>query len=214
MEGYINKTLNIIKRVINRLLKCFQITNIPSNGRLIYLTFDDGPEPGITEFVLEELEKYGFKATFFCRGDHAEMYPELLAMIRQKGHALANHTYSHLHAYDVLPKVYMDDVEKAEALLHTALFRPPKGDLTIPTFLHLRKMYKIIYWALNSEDSARDRFDYERSYSNLISRTKPGDVILFHFCKKHESETRRILPDYLKWLNENAYQGSAIQADL
>ena len=199
-----------IKRIINRLLKCFQITVLPSEGKVVYLTFDDGPEPGITEFVLEELEKHGFKASFFCRGDHAEAYPELMSLIRSQGHVVANHTYGHLHAYDVPAGTYVDDVEKADALLHTSLFRPPKGDLTLPVFLRLRKKYRIFYWALNSEDSAMNHFDYDHAYRNLTSGTRSGQVILFHFCHKHESETRRILPDYLEWLIENGYRSVGI----
>lgn len=204
----------MLKKIINRILKFFQTANIPSKGKVVYLTFDDGPEPDITEFVLKGLEEHGFKATFFCRGDNAEKYPELLSMIRKQGHTVANHTYSHLHAYDVAADTYISDVEKADALLHTPLFRPPKGNLTLKTFLGLRKKFRIVYWALNSEDSARDNFEYGHSYRKLISDTKPGDVILFHFCHRHEKETRKILPDYLDWLQSQGYRSIALNTSI
>lgn len=132
-------------------------------------------------------------------------------MIREQGHAIANHSYHHLHAYEVSAKDYLEDVDQANVVLKTHLFRPPKGDLTLRTFLGLHKKYKIVYWALNSEDSDRDRFNYEHAYKNLTVNTKPGDVVLFHFCHRHEKETRQILPAYLLWLHEQGFVGKAIE---
>lgn len=197
--------MNIIKKVINKIIRYGEIKTLPSNDKSVYLTFDDGPESGITEFVLEELDKYNFKATFFCRGDNAEMSPELMDMIREKGQAIGNHTFRHLHAYNVSTKTYIGDVKKADAILHSSLFRPPHGSLTLRTWWKLRNR-KIVFWSLNSEDSTMERFDYEHAIENLKSNTKAGDVVLFHFCHKHESETRQILPAYLKWLSDNEYQ--------
>ena len=183
---------------------------MPASKNVVYLTFDDGPEPGITEFVLDELEQYGYKATFFCCGDNAEKNPQLFSMLHKRGHAIGNHTYSHLHAYDATAKVYIEDVSRADAILQTKLFRPPHGSLTLPIWLKLKKK-KIVFWALNSEDSDIENFNFERAISNLIKNTHPGDVVLFHFCHKHENETRQILPAYLKWLSENGYEGKAIE---
>ena len=178
---------------------------LTTDEAVVFLTFDDGPEPGITEFVLEELNKYGFKATFFCRGDNAENNKELMTMIIEKGHSIGNHTYSHLHAYNVSAKTYIDDVNKADSFLHTSLFRPPHGSLTLRTWWKLKNR-KIVFWSLNSEDSSMGHFNYEHAIKLLKSNTKAGDVVLFHFCHKHESESRQILPVYLKWLSDNDYQ--------
>lgn len=198
------------KKVINKLLRFFELKSVLTNERVVYLTFDDGPEPDITEFVLDELNKYDFKATFFCRGDNAEKYPRLLAMINSGGHAIGNHTYSHLHAYRVPTKAYIDEVYKADSLLHTQLFRPPHGCLTIRTWCKLRNR-TIVFWSLNSGDSAMEKFNYDQSINSLKSATKAGDIVLFHFCHKHEKETRLLLPAYIKWLVENGYKCSVIK---
>lgn len=195
----------IFKKIINRLLKLFQVSHIPIKEKVVYLTFDDGPEPVICEFVLDELRKYGFKATFFCRGDNAEQYPELLSRIINEGHSIGNHTYGHLHAYSVSSKQYLDDIERANQVLHSNLLRPPFGSLTFPTWLSLKTKYRIIYWSLGSGDSDSDNFDFEHSYHQLINNTSSGDIVLFHFCKLHEKETRIILPAYCKWLSDNRY---------
>ena len=198
------------KRIVNKLLKHFEEKTIPSENDVVYLTFDDGPEPGITEFVLEELAKYNFKATFFCRGDNAEKYPELLERIREQGHAVANHTYSHIDVYDVSSKDYLDDVERANTILKTSLFRPPHGTLNLVTWMRLRKKYRIFFWSLGSGDAELDKFDYQRSIGILKSNTKRGDIVLFHFCHRHERETTKVLPDYLMWLSENGYRCDVI----
>lgn len=198
------------KKIINKILQVFYIKSIKTKKNDVYLTFDDGPETGITEFVLDELKKYNYLATFFSRGDNAERNSLLMDRIRQEGHAVANHTYSHLHAYDVPAKYYLDDVEKADSVLHTNLFRPPHGSLTFKTWWNLRNKYKIVFWALNSEDSKLGNFDLQYAFTNLKKRTKPGDVILFHFCQKHEQETSQILPLYLAWLYEQGYNCNKI----
>ena len=200
----------MIKKIINKLIRLTELKTI-SLDKTIFLTFDDGPEPGITEFVLNELDKHIFKATFFCRGDNAEMNPALLQEIRVRGHAVASHTYSHLHAYDVPAKVYLEDVEKANAVLHTSLFRPPHGSLTFKTWWALRNKYKIVFWALNSEDSEMDNFHLQYAITYLKENTKQGDVVLFHFCHKHEKETRQVLPLYLDWLHEQGYDCKTIE---
>ncbi len=201
------------KRIINRLLKRYQISHIPTAERCVYLTFDDGPEEGITEFVVKELDKYGFKATFFCRGDNAEKNPQLMSLLCEKGHSIGNHTYGHLHAYNVSTQSYLADVSKAEAILHTHLFRPPHACLTLPTWLNLRHKYQIIYWTVNSGDSDLGHYNYDNSLSKLKKETRNGAIILFHFCHRHERETRELLPQYLKWLQENGYQAKCISSD-
>ena len=198
------------KKIINRILKRFEIKTIQCSERAVYLTFDDGPESEITEFVLEELAKYNFKATFFCRADNAEKYPRLLAEICKAGHSIANHTFSHVHAYKVSAKTYLADVKKADAVLRSNLFRPSHGSLTIRTWLGLRRKYRIVYWSLNSGDSNLEHFNFQNAIDNLKAKTKSGDVVLFHFCHLHEKETRQVLPEYLKWLAENNYSCNTI----
>ena len=200
----------ILKRIFNRLIRHFMISQINSSDKDVYLTFDDGPEPVITEFVLDELNKYGYKATFFCRGDNAQKYPELLQRIKDEGHSIGNHTYSHLHAFDVSAKKYSINVDMAKNILHTNVFRPPHGRLTLGTWLRIHKDNHIYFWSLNSGDSDMEKYDYNRSIGTLKNRTKAGDIVLFHFCHKHSHETMELLPIYLKWLNENLYKSKAL----
>ena len=198
------------KRIINRLLKRYQIKNVSTQGKYVYLTFDDGPEEGITEFVIDELDKYRFKATFFCRGDNAEKNPILMSMLREKGHSIGNHTFGHLHAYNVSSQNYLADVEKADRILHTNIFRPPHACLTLQTWLHLRNKYSIVYWSVNSGDSDMSHYNYNKSIERLKSTTHKGDIVLFHFCHKHEMETRQLFPEYLQWLAEQGFTSKGL----
>ncbi len=200
----------MLKRLFNKILTYFEINRIPNSENKIFLTFDDGPEEGITEFVIQELERYGFHATFFCRGDNAEKYPNLINMLREKGHAIGNHTFSHLHAFEVSSKSYINDVNNADKILKTSLFRPPHGSLTLSTWFYLRK-YNIFFWALNSEDSSLAQFNGQDAINKLKNNTRTGDVVLFHFCLRHEQETRQILPVYLSWLHEQGYNCEKIE---
>lgn len=200
----------LLNKITNRVLKIFEISRITTTGKQIFITFDDGPEGGITEFVLETLDKYGFKATFFCRGDNAEKNQDLLEDIRRRGHILGNHTYSHIHGFTTPSEMYIDDVEKANSILRTLLFRPPWGCLSLSEFIKLRKKYKIIYWSLESGDTEREKFDLAVNLGRLQSLTKPGDIVLFHCCQRHEKETRQILPLYCGWLKENGWKSEKI----
>lgn len=203
----------LIKKIINKFLKEFQVSRIPTDKNEVYLTFDDGPEPEITEFILSELEKYEMKATFFCKGENAEKYSELLQTIRAKGHAIGNHTYSHIHSFKYASKNYVNDVDRADGVLHSHLFRPPWGSLTISSFLRLRDKYKIIYWSLESGDTDLSKFDMHNNMERLKKNTRSGDIVLFHCCKKHQGETKQLLPRYLKWLWDNGYTSQIISVE-
>ena len=203
----------MVRVLINKFIHLFEVRRIKTNGRTVYLTFDDGPEPDIIEFVLEELSKYGFKATFFCFCVNAEKYPELLSLIKKEEHAIGNHTYSHLNGLNTPSSSYVKDVIKANSFLSTNLFRPPRGCLRISSFLKISlglKM-KVIHWSLSSGDYDLDAFDLQKSINILIKNTTPGDVVLFHSCKRHEKETKLLLPQYLRWLKEQKYNSIQIK---
>ncbi len=203
--------MELYKRVVNKILRHFEVHTIPAIEKVIYLTFDDGPEDGITEFVLNEMEKYGFKGTFFCRGDNAAKYPLLLQKLLDGGHAIGNHTYNHIHSYETSSGEYVSDVERANKVLKSDLFRPPHGSLTLKDWSMLKQKYRIISWSLNSGDSDMENFNFNRSIEILKTNTKNGDIILFHFCHRHENETKQLLPVYLQWLHENGYESKAIK---
>lgn len=199
-----------IKVFINKFLHLFEVMRVKTNERVVFLTFDDGPEGEITDWVLDMLKTYGFKATFFCKGEKAVENSEQLRRIIKEGHTIGNHTYSHINSFDTLTSEYVADVENANEVLHTILFRPPWGALTISAFLKLRKNYKIVYWNLISGDTEMDKLDLDSNMQRLYSNTRSGDIVLFHSCVRHEKETRLILPLYLEWLRNNGYKSSVL----
>ncbi len=202
--------MRFFKKLINKYVMSQCVSRIKKQERCIYLTFDDGPEPDITEFVLNELDKYKFKATFFCTGKNALDHPNLMEIIRVKGHAIGNHSFTHKHAYLLSSRAYVEDVYRADEILHTTLFRPPNGCLLLSAWLKLKKKYKIIYWAIGSGDWRKETFEYKASMKCLES-TKSGDIILFHFSQDLQKGTRELLPSYLKWLHKNGFKSIAIE---
>ena len=133
-----------------------------------------------------------------------------MALLRQRGHSIANHSYGHPNAFHVPTDNYVADIEKADSVLHTPLLRPPYGSLTLSTWLKLHKKYRIVYWSLNSEDSELERYDHQRALAHLQAKTRGGDIVLFHFCQRHEKETRQLLPLYLAWLHRENYRSEGI----
>lgn len=203
------KLVLMLQKVVNRFLMKAAVSTIKNTNNAVYLTFDDGPEPEITEFVLDELDKFGMKATFFCVGENAEKNPNLMDMITDRGHAIGNHTHTHRHAYSINSKEYIKDVEEANGVLQTHIFRPPNGCLLFSSWLALRKKYKIIYWSIGSGDWCKENFNYEDSMERL-RKTQAGDILLFHFSEDLQMGTKRLLPDYLKWLHEQGLTSSVI----
>lgn len=179
-----------------KLISLFSLRTLPSNDNEVYLTFDDGPEPGITEFVLNILKGYNAKATFFCTGENYEKYPELVKLIKDEGHTIGNHTYSHLNGYKIDDKIYTDDVIKAKEIIRSNIFRPPWGALTLKEFVKLIRNNNIVMWSISSCDF-NPNTDWNKHCDKMVKKTKPGSIILFHFNLKHADGTKIILPKYL-----------------
>ena len=168
----------------------------------VFLTFDDGPEPSITEFVLDCLKKYNAKATFFCLGKNIEIYPQLYNQILEEGHIIGSHTMSHLKGDETPVDNYCEEVRLFIEKFGTRLFRPPHGILTIMQLIKVRKIVgksNIIMWSNDSTDWYHTRpsdFDIE----DIVSSIRPGSIVLLHCCNKHEKRTRAILPILLNKL--------------
>ena len=178
------------------------------NKRTVYLTFDDGPTPMITDFVVEQLAIHDFKATFFLIGDRAQRFPAVKQRLIDAGHHLGNHTHHHLNAWKVDTKEYLDNIAFAKANTSSSLFRPPYGKITPTISKNLRANgYRIILWDVLSGD-----FDAKRSpYSCLQAlkkHTKNGSVVVFHDSEKAFPILKVILPQYLEWLIENGYKSA------
>lgn len=174
--------------------------------RVLYLTFDDGPEPDITEFVLNQLGKYHAKATFFCCGENCEIYPDLFEEIKKGGHSIGNHSYHHLDGLTVDACLYINDVEKCDTICRSHFFRPPKGVMRLNQLLKLKRKYQIILWDVQSCDSfVESDINIDKIRKMWEQRVKAGCVVLFHFRRKHEKATRVLLPMFLDFFSAKGY---------
>lgn len=171
----------------------------------VYLTFDDGPIPGMTPWVLDVLDSFGVKATFFLVGDNIRKHPAEFEMVRERGHRLGNHTYNHLKGFACSVDYYMANVAKADGLIHSDLFRPPHGHLTFGQYRALRDKYRIIMWDLVTRDYSR-HLTGEEVFAKVRRYARNGSIITFHDSLKSEANTRYALPRSIAWLLEQGYE--------
>ena len=175
----------------------------------VYLTFDDGPTPGITEWILSTLDKYDAKATFFVLGKNAEMYPDLDRRIVEAGHRIGNHTYSHQKGWGMSLERYIEDVDFANDLLHTELFRPPYARITPAQARALAKRYKLVMWDVLSRD-------YNRALSprtclrNVTRYLEGGSIVVFHDSEKSFRNMSYALPRTLQVVRDMGLKCKAI----
>ena len=185
---------------------------LPDRGKRkrVYLTFDDGPVPEVTPWVLDVLDRYGIKATFFMVGENAMRYPGLLKEVIARGHAIGNHTHHHLAGQSVSCRRYLRDVAEAAGHLPTTLFRPPHGWLRPRQTLALRKRYRIVMYDLVTRDYSR-RLNAGDVVRNVRRYARNGSVIVFHDSIKAFPRLEKALPEALEWLLEEGYEFSIIQ---
>ena len=170
----------------------------------IWLTFDDGPEPSVTPWVLETLEKYRAKATFFCVGNNAAKHPSIIENILKAGHAVGNHTYNHLNGWQTDTQVYLSDIEKCDSILNTPLFRPPYGKIKPLQLRQLKEKYSIIMWSLITYDFDAD-LDKEKCLENVLNKTKNGSIVVFHDSLKAKERMQFVLPRMLEYFSKKEY---------
>jgi len=175
------------------------------NKKIVYLTFDDGPTPGVTPWVLSLLDKYSFKATFFCLGCQAEKYPTIIKDISTKGHTIGNHGYEHLNGWVTPTKIYFENVRKGAEVLNTKLFRPPHGKLNPIQWFILKKKFNIIWWHYLSKDYLKESTD-EKYFYKLLKNTKSKRIIVFHDTKKALPFLEKYLEKYFQWLKTKEFQ--------
>ena len=180
------------------------------NEKVVYLTFDDGPIPEMTPWVLDVLDRYGIKAVFFCVGDNVRKHPEIYREILARGHRVGNHTFHHLEGLRATSKTYLNDVKEAETLIDSKLFRPPYGHLHWLQFFTLRKKYTVILWDVVTRDYSC-LMTPERVLDNVKKYTRNGSVIVFHDSLKGGDKTRYALPHSIEWLLEQGYQFKLIE---
>ncbi len=174
--------------------------------KAVYLTFDDGPIPEATPFILDILDRFNAKATFFMVADNVQKYPHLLHEVRMRGHRIGNHTYHHGGGFSVDTAGYVADVERADELLHTDLFRPPRGWMRLKQYHTLRKMgYRVVMWDVVTRDYSR-LLTADDVLRNVRRFTRPGSIITFHDSLKSIDKLKSALPKALQWLSEQEYE--------
>ena len=171
----------------------------------VYLTFDDGPIPESTPFILETLKKYNIKATFFMVGDNVRKYPELYRQIVEAGHRVGNHTFNHIGGFKHTIKTYSYNTEKANAYIHSNLFRPPHGWMRLDQYAWLGRKYRIVMWDLVTRDyskwmTAEDVLDNVKHYA------RNGSIITFHDSLKSIDKLHFALPASIEWLRAQGYK--------
>lgn len=179
---------------------------VNGKGKNLYLTFDDGPTPEITDWVLQELKKVNAKATFFCIGRNVERHPEIYQRILKDGHSTGNHTYSHLNGWKTWYYEYIDDIKLATEFIRSRLFRPPYGKIRQNQIRNLKKYgYKLYMWDVLSEDYNKD-LTPEQCLNNVINYTEKGSIIVFHDSVKASKNLYAVLPQVLKIYHEKGYK--------
>jgi peptidoglycan/xylan/chitin deacetylase (PgdA/CDA1 family) len=175
----------------------------------VFLTFDDGPTPGVTPWVLDRLDEAGAKATFFCLGRNVDKHPELLNQILAAGHSVGNHSYSHLKGFRSSIKRYMDDIHLAGNLIDSKLFRPPYGRILPGQVKAVLEHYDLIMWDVLSIDY-NTSLDGERVLQNVIRNVQAGSIIVFHDSDKASDNLYFALPRTLEYLQEKGFGMKAI----
>lgn len=199
-----------------RLLFPQAIWRIPSpnhHKKIAYLTFDDGPIPESTPWILDLLKHYNTKATFFCVGENVKKHPRLYNEIIQQGHHIGNHTYNHLQGLCTWTKTFLQNTQEAAKLIKSPLFRPPHGHMRIPQTLFLRKHYKIIMWDVVTRDYS-SRLTAQEVVNNVQKYTRNGSIIVFHDSIKSIDKLKTALPESIEWLQKEGYHLSPIPYDI
>lgn len=171
----------------------------------IYLTFDDGPIPEITPWILDCLKEKKVKATFFCVGENVSKYPEIFQRILDEGHAVGNHTYNHLKGWATDDQKYFENIEKSNKLIQSNLFRPPYGRASKSQMKELAKKYQIIMWDVLTGDYDKN-ISPEQCYKNCINNSRNGSIIVFHDNVKAIDNVQYALPRSIDYLLQKGFQ--------
>jgi len=200
---YLKKTPTLLKKIFPE-----RIWKINTDEKILYLTFDDGPHPEATLFVLDELKKYNAKATFFCVGQNVKENFSVYQRIISEGHKPGNHTYSHLNGWKTDDKTYVEDIAKASKIIDSDLFRPPYGRITkfqIKTISGEKLHLKTIMWDVLSGDFDPS-VNGENCYLNVINNAKPGSIVVFHDSLKSFATLQYSLPKLLGYYFNKGYK--------
>jgi len=206
MKSYFVKTPKIIQNIFSNYT-----WKIATNKKEIYLTFDDGPIPEITPWVLNTLSKFNAKVTFFCVGDNVQKHPRIFKQILDQKHAVGNHTFNHLEGWKTNTEAYLNNIEKTEELIQNSkIFRPPYGKIKPKQAKFLiNKGYQIIMWDVLSADY-NQTISQKKCYQNVIKNAANGSIIVFHDSEKAFKNLEYTLPKVLAYFTEKGFVFKAL----
>jgi len=186
-----------------------RLWSVDTKEKIIYLTFDDGPHPAATPFILEQLRKYSAKATFFCIGSNVVAYPAIYKLVLDEGHRVGNHTYQHLNGWDTRTDVYLKDIAKAALYIDSSLFRPPYGRISSFQAKNINKVLKddaqIVMWSVLSGDFDNS-INKDECLQNVVLNAKAGSIIVFHDSEKALPLLQYVLPRVLEFFSEKGHR--------
>ena len=201
---YLTRTPNFIQNLFPNFT-----WRVPTEQKVAYLTFDDGPIPEITPWVLDQLNAYQAKATFFCVGENVTKHPDIFEMVVQRGHQVGNHTYNHLSGWSTDNMDYYHNVRKCAQLVKSSLFRPPYGRLKPHQVQFLQRHYQIVMWDVLSGD-----FDFRQTAAqcleNVCANAQAGSIIVFHDSIKTNDKLRVLLPQVLEYFARKDFRFAAL----
>jgi peptidoglycan-N-acetylglucosamine deacetylase len=185
------------------------VWKIKTNSKELFLTFDDGPVPEVTPWVLDVLDQYQVKATFFCVGDNVKKYPEIFSTLLEKGHRVGNHTFNHQKGWDTPIQEYIDNIGQCNKLVNSNLFRPPHGQITRKQVASISPDYSVIMWSVLSGD-----FDPaltpEKCLQIAVRNTRKGAIVVFHDSVKALPRLQYALPRYIEYFKKKEYKFRAL----
>ena len=213
MKPYLVKTPKFVQRIFPERVWAF-----PNTGSAIYLTFDDGPIPEVTPWVLDTLKNYNAKATFFCIGDNIKKHPAIFQRMLDEGHAIGNHTQNHLNGWNTNTEDYIANIEKGatsisefEVTEQPQLFRPPYGKITSEQCRRVQSLgYKIIMWDVLSADFDA-KISEEKCYTNVAENLAAGSIVVFHDSLKAAKNMMYALPKILQQINTNGWHCTTLE---
>ncbi|MBK9336515.1 MAG: polysaccharide deacetylase family protein [Lewinellaceae bacterium] len=198
-------------KLVQTLMPHF-VWHIPTREKILYLTFDDGPIPEVTPWVLDTLTNYNAKATFFCVGENATRHPDIFRRLLAEGHTAGNHTYNHLNGWDTDITTYLHNVRHCARLVKSNLFRPPYGRLKPQQRAFLERHYKIVMWDVLSGDFDPE-ITAEQCLCNVLENAGPGSIIVLHDSLKTVDKLRHVLPALLRYFSERGYRFEALRSE-
>ncbi len=185
------------------------IWRMPNNEKKIYLTFDDGPTPYITKFVLDQLKQYDAHATFFCLGKNVKNHPVIYKRIVREGHSVGNHTYDHKNGWQTKNYDYFKNVMKGSRYIDTDLFRPPYGRIKKAQIRRIKDRYRIVMWDVLSEDY-NQKITSDQCWNKVMNQTKNGSIIVFHDSRKASKHLKIVLPRVLEEFSNQGFKFDSI----